>query len=81
MKIARVPVLALALAMTASFLSIGSASAAERDHHGDDRGRRGEEHSRRAPPRHRYPVYVPAPAYYPQQESPGINLVFPIVIH
>jgi hypothetical protein len=50
----------------------------------DDRARNDREHrdDHRPPPRHhRYPVYVPPAAYYPQQESPGIRLVFPIVIH
>ena len=53
--------------------------------HHPDRGRRGNQDSgRREPPRtsryHRYPVYAPPPAYYPQDESPGIRFIFPIEI-
>lgn len=27
------------------------------------------------------PVYVPPPVYYPPEQSPGINLIFPVRIH
>ena len=78
---------ALSVALIVGFLPSVAASAAERDHRGEERdrrgeehGRRGEEHGRRGPPRRRYPVYVPASGYRPAVVSPGISLVFPIVI-
>ncbi len=42
------------------------------------RDRRGEQQQRQhRPMRHRYPVYVPPPIYYPHYESPGIRIVIP----
>ena len=46
------------------------------DRHGDrDRDRGNDRH--RVEHR-RYPVYAPAPVYYPREESPGINLFIPL---
>jgi len=53
------------------------------DEHGD-RGRdHGRDHDRRGDHwrGHRYPVYAPPPVYYPQPYSPGVSLVFPVIIH
>jgi hypothetical protein len=30
------------------------------------------------PMRHRYPVYIPPPIYYPHYETPGITIVIPL---
>jgi len=52
----------------------------ERHFEGDryNRNERGSEHERSY--QHRYPVYVPPPAYYPRHPSPGITLFFPLEI-
>jgi len=51
------------------------------DHRGDDR-RGGRQHRpvyHRGPDiRYAQPVYVPAPEYYPPQQSPGISLFLPL---
>jgi hypothetical protein len=50
----------------------------ERAHY-NDRNDRGRSDDRRGHEAHRrYPVYAPAPVYYPRHESPGISLFFPI---
>lgn len=46
------------------------------DHGGDRRGDRGNDRHRVE--HRRYPVYAPAPIYYPREESPGINLFIPL---
>ena len=64
----------------ATLVSVVPLYPAIADNHGGDRGhdrdRRGDHgHG------HRYPVYAPPSVYYPQPYSPGVSLVFPIVIH
>jgi hypothetical protein len=64
-----------------------SPAFADNDHDRDNRGDhgnrghdRGHDHDRRPAHYQRYPVYVPPPAYYRREPSPGISLVFPLDI-
>lgn len=77
-------------ALFAAALFAGYALApalADNDHSHDNRGDhssrghdRDHDHDRRSAHYQRYPVYVPPPAYYRREPSPGISLVFPIDI-
>ena len=72
------PALLVLAACAAGLLVPALASANPGQHDRRDEGRRGEERRRvHRPVRHRYPVYVPAPIYYPHYESPGIRIVIP----
>jgi len=69
-------VLAAAIALSLAGL-IAQPALADHDNDRGGRGRgRGDEHHRVE--HRRYPVHRPEPIYYPQQESPGINLFIPL---
>ena len=79
MRRGRRPALLVLAACAASLLLPALTQADEGRHDRRDEGRRGEERHRvHRPVRHRYPVYVPAPIYYPHYESPGISIVIPL---
>ena len=72
------------IAFVAAISVVPLHTAVADDHYGDRGHDRDRDHDWRWDHRreyNRYPVYVPAPIYYPRQPSPGIDLVFPIVIH
>jgi hypothetical protein len=78
---AGIPALLVLAACAAGWLvpALSSADEGRRDRRGEERQRQHQYRyeNQRRPMRHRYPVYVPPPIYYPHYESPGISIVIP----
>jgi hypothetical protein len=84
---AGIPALLVLAACAAGWLvpALSSADEGRHDRRGEERQRQyqhqhqyqNQYENQRRPMRHRYPVYVPPPIYYPHYESPGINIVIP----